>query len=54
VGNVGTKIAMRVGATDAEFLAKQFAPVFTAHDLNNSSKPKENDLASSNFFITTS
>jgi hypothetical protein len=35
VGNVGTKIAMRVGATDAEFLAKQFAPVFTAHDLEN-------------------
>jgi hypothetical protein len=35
IGNVGTKIAMRIGTTDAEFLEKQFAPVFTAHDLEN-------------------
>jgi len=35
VGNVGTKIAMRIGTTDAEFLEKQFAPVFTARDLQN-------------------
>jgi hypothetical protein len=35
IGNVGTKIAMRIGGTDAEFLEKQFAPVFTAHDLEN-------------------
>jgi hypothetical protein len=35
VGNVGTKIAMRIGTTDAEFLEKQFAPVFTRHDLEN-------------------
>ena len=35
VGNVGTKIAMRIGTTDAEFLEKQFAPVFSAHDLEN-------------------
>jgi len=35
IGNVGTKIAMRIGTTDAEFLEKQFAPIFTAHDLEN-------------------
>lgn len=35
VGNVGSKLAFRVGATDAEFLAKQFYPVFTAPDLEN-------------------
>jgi len=35
IGNVGTKIAMRIGTTDAEFLEKQFAPTFTAHDLEN-------------------
>lgn len=35
IGNVGTKIAMRIGTTDAEFLEKQFAPVFNAHDLEN-------------------
>lgn len=33
IGNVGTKIAMRIGTTDAEFLEKQFAPTFTAQDL---------------------
>lgn len=35
IGNVGTKVAMRIGTTDAEFLEKQFAPVFTAQDLEN-------------------
>ncbi len=35
IGNVGTKISMRIGTTDAEFLEKQFAPTFTAHDLEN-------------------
>jgi hypothetical protein len=35
IGNVGTKIAMRIGTTDAEFLEKQFAPTFSAHDLEN-------------------
>ncbi len=35
VGNVGTKVAFRVGTTDAEFLAKQFEPTFTAPDLEN-------------------
>lgn len=32
-GNVGTVISYRVGTTDAEFLAKQFAPVFEIDDL---------------------
>ncbi len=31
-GNVGTTIAFRVGAADAEHLAKEFYPVFTQHD----------------------
>ncbi len=35
IGNVGTKIAMRVGTSDAEFLEKQFAPEFGAKDLEN-------------------
>lgn len=35
VGNVGTKASFRVGTTDAEFLEKQFAPVFNAPDLEN-------------------
>ncbi len=34
-GNVGSIAAFRVGAEDAEYLEKQFAPVFTAHDLIN-------------------
>jgi hypothetical protein len=32
-GNVGSVISYRVGTTDAEFLAKQFAPVFDIEDL---------------------
>ena len=35
IGNVGTKISMRIGTSDAEFLEKQFAPTFTAQDLEN-------------------
>ena len=35
VGNVGTKVAFRIGTTDAEFLEKQFHPVFTRSDLEN-------------------
>ncbi|MDO8522069.1 MAG: TraM recognition domain-containing protein [bacterium] len=35
IGNVGTKAAFRVGTMDAEFLAKQFEPGFTAPDLEN-------------------
>lgn len=34
-GNVGTMASFRVGSEDAEFLEKQFAPVFNAHDLMN-------------------
>jgi hypothetical protein len=34
-GNVGTMVAFRVGAYDAEVLEKEFAPVFTAEDLVN-------------------
>jgi hypothetical protein len=43
IGNVGTKIAMRIGTTDAEFLEKQFAPTFTAQDLEN--LPNRNAVA---------
>ena len=32
-GNVGTIISFRIGAKDAEYLAKEFYPVFTEHDL---------------------
>lgn len=34
-GNVGTMIAFRVGAFDAEVLEKEFAPEFTAEDMVN-------------------
>ncbi len=34
-GNVGSLCAFRVGSDDAEFLEKQFAPVFDASDLMN-------------------
>jgi len=34
-GNVGTPAAFRVGSDDAEYLEKQFKPVFTAPDLLN-------------------
>jgi len=32
-GNVGTLISFRVGAADAEYLAKEFAPIFKDQDL---------------------
>jgi hypothetical protein len=32
-GNVGTLVSFRVGASDAEYLAKEFAPVFEDQDL---------------------
>lgn len=35
-GNVGTMMSFRMGADDAEFLEKEFAPVFSQHDLINS------------------
>jgi hypothetical protein len=34
-GNVGSMAAFRVGPEDAEFLQKQFEPIFTASDLVN-------------------
>ncbi len=34
-GNVGSLVTFRVGPEDAEFLEKQFAPVFTASDIVN-------------------
>jgi hypothetical protein len=37
-GNVGTAVSFRVGADDAEYLEKQFEPVFDAHDLLNVDK----------------
>ena len=35
IGNVGTMLAFRVGAEDAEFLEKEFSPEFTASDVVN-------------------
>lgn len=37
-GNVGTIVCFRVGAADAEFLAKEYEPVFTEEDLVNLTK----------------
>ncbi|MDF1497846.1 MAG: type IV secretion system DNA-binding domain-containing protein [Patescibacteria group bacterium] len=34
-GNVGTMISFRIGPEDAEFMAKQFSPVFSEQDLIN-------------------
>ncbi len=34
-GNVGTLISFRLGAGDAEYLAKEFYPVFSETDLIN-------------------
>jgi hypothetical protein len=34
-GNIGTTVTFRVGATDAEFLEREFAPTFEATDLVN-------------------
>ncbi|MCD6442306.1 type IV secretion system DNA-binding domain-containing protein, partial [bacterium] len=37
-GNVGTKVAYRVGVDDAEILAKEFSPVFNEYDFLNMPK----------------
>jgi hypothetical protein len=37
-GNVGTIITFRIGAEDAEYLEKEFAPVFVAEDFVNLTK----------------
>ena len=34
-GNVGTMVAFRIGVEDAEFLSKEFVPVFSEYDLVN-------------------
>lgn len=34
-GNVGSVASFRIGSDDAEFMAKQFEPVFSEHDLLN-------------------
>ena len=34
-GNVGTKVVFRVGVQDAEFLVKEFEPIFDQNDLVN-------------------
>jgi CxxC-x17-CxxC domain-containing protein len=34
-GNAGTLVSFRVGAADAEFLEKEYEPIFTANDLVN-------------------
>lgn len=39
-GNVGTIIAFRIGATDAESLVREFAPYYTEEDLVNLAKWK--------------
>lgn len=37
-GNVGTIVSFRVGATDADFLVKEFEPIFDQNDLVNLEK----------------
>jgi hypothetical protein len=37
-GNVGTFVSFKVGSEDAEFLVKEFAPVFNEYDLINIDK----------------
>lgn len=37
-GNVGTIVSFRIGAQDAEFLAREFEPIFNENDLVNLSK----------------
>ena len=39
-GNVGTIMSYKIGPEDAEFLAKQYAPDFSDHDLINMDKYK--------------
>ncbi|MEK7123069.1 MAG: hypothetical protein AAB855_04405, partial [Patescibacteria group bacterium] len=34
-GNVGSMITFRIGADDAAYLAQEFAPRFTGHDIMN-------------------
>lgn len=34
-GNVGTMMSFKIGATDAEYMSKEMAPVFSNHDMIN-------------------
>ncbi len=58
-GNVGTTISFRVGAADAEYLEKEFAPIFTQTDLVNLNqynayiKLMINGISSKPFSMTT-
>lgn len=58
-GNVGTMVTFRVGADDAEFLEKEFEPVYTMNDLVNLAKYNVylklmiNGVASNPFSATT-
>lgn len=58
-GNVGTLMSFRVGATDAEYLAKEFAPIFQQQDLirlenaNVYIKSLVNGVATSPFSMST-
>jgi CxxC-x17-CxxC domain-containing protein len=58
-GNTGTLVSFRVGATDSEFLEKEFAPTFTETDLVNLDKYNAyirlmiNGIASKGFSMRT-
>lgn len=39
-GNIGTMMSFKIGAQDSEYMAKEFAPVFTDQDLINIDKYK--------------
>lgn len=58
-GNVGTLMSFRVGATDGEYLAKEFAPIFQQQDLirlenaNVYIKTLVNGVATSPFSMST-
>ncbi len=58
-GNVGSMVAFKVGAADAEYLVKEFAPNFTEQDLVNqegftaAAKLSNNNIISAPFTLTT-
>ncbi|PIX95337.1 MAG: hypothetical protein COZ25_00955 [Ignavibacteria bacterium CG_4_10_14_3_um_filter_37_18] len=58
-GNVGSLMSFRVGATDAEYLAKEFAPIFQQQDLirlenaNAYVKTLVNGVSTSPFSVST-
>jgi hypothetical protein len=58
-GNVGTMLSFKIGATDAEYMAKEMAPVFSEDDLinlrgfNAIMKLNTNNIISTPFSINT-